>query len=150
LQWRKTPHDPGPTRNSTLTALHCRRGYQTDAPTVYGDLPSFYSSGHSRKPRRRGETRNRACFREPEQALMSRIRRFNWTCTSRPSTLILHREATILTKTEPWDRIPTAFKEKSRLIYRARMISAAMPGAGALQTKGVNSDGQGEGIYRND
>src|SRR5580700_7549322 len=101
-------------------------------------------------PRRRGKTRNRACFREPEEALMSRIRRFNWTCTSRPSTLILHREATILTKTESWDRILTAFKEKFRLIYRARMISAAMPGAGALQTKGVNSDGQGEGIYRND
>jgi len=92
-------HDPGPKRNSALTVFHCRRGYQTDAPTVYADLPSFYSSRNRRTPRGQQKNSNGARFRESEQVLMSRIRRFNWTCYSRPPTLILHRAATILTKT---------------------------------------------------
>src|SRR6266550_9222265 len=60
--------------------------------------------------------------RNPYQVLMRRIRRFDWTCGSRPPTLILHREATTLTKTEVWDRILIVFKEKFRPISWTRLI----------------------------
>ena len=81
---------------------------------------------------------------------MRRIRRFNWTCGSSPPTLILHREAATLTKIKVWDRILTGFNEKFRLIDWARLIEVAMLVAGVRKRKGVNSHGEGKGVYGND
>jgi len=81
---------------------------------------------------------------------MRRIRRFNWTCGSSPPTLLLHREATTLTKTEVWDRILTGFSEKFWLFDWARPTEVAMLGAGVLKREGDKSHGEGEGIYGND
>jgi hypothetical protein len=134
---------PRSTRNSMFTALQCRRGYQTDAPTVYGELPPFHSLRQcaSGMPRVRRKTRNCVRFGESEQVLMIRIRRFNWTCGSRPPTLILQRQAATLTKTELWDRILTAFVENFRPISGSRRIVVAMPVAGVLEWRGANSHG---------
>jgi hypothetical protein len=81
---------------------------------------------------------------------MRRIRRFDWTCGSRPPTLVLHPEATTLTKTEAWDKILIIFEEKLRSISWARLIETAMPAVGALERKGVKSHGEGKGVYSND
>src|SRR5467141_228223 len=86
----------------------------------------------------------------PYQVLLRRIKPFDWTCGSRPPNLILHREATALTKTEAWDRILTAFKENFRLISWPRLIENATPVAGVLEGKGVKSHAKSEGVYCND
>src|ERR1700674_4363250 len=84
------------------------------------------------------------------QVLMRVIRRFVWTCGSRPPTPIWHREATTLTKTGAWDRILSVLEEKVRLISWTRLIEAAMPVVSVLERKGVKSHGEGEGIYCDD
>ena len=82
---------------------------------------------------------------------MRRIRRFDWTCGLRRPNLILHPEATSLTKTEVWDRILIIFKgEKFRPISWTRLIETAMPVVGVLERKRVKSHGEGKGVYSND